>query len=189
MGWWQLDCVQTLPKLGAVFENLAQVRLTQVSQGTVRKTEGRSNLGLPILDRLALTFFPWSSLSYILSSLKLWHQGYDKHVKLASDLLMSAVTRASQNSTVWLPWSPFFLSIYCSQSLELSRSVIFLQWNKISALIFSSTLKLMDTCRINILLKPTFPEIQEYKLFNSWNPNAGSFLTFYLNIYWSDGHS
>lgn len=189
MGWWQLDCVQTLPKLGAVFENLAQVRLTQASQRTVRKTEGRSNLGLPILDRLALTFSPWSSLSYILSSLKLWHKGYDKHVKIASDLLMSAMTWESQNSTVWLPWSPFLLSTYCSQSLELSRSVIFLQWNKISALICYSTLKLIDTCRINILLRPTFPEIKEGKLFNSWNPNAGSFPMFRLHIYWSDGHS
>lgn len=168
---------------------LGPSEINTASQGTVRKTEGRSNLGLPILDRLALTFSPWSSLSYILSSLKLSHKGYDKHVKIASDLLMSAMTRASQNSTVWLPWSPFFLSMYCSQSLELSRSVIFLQWNKISALIFSSTLKLIDTCHINILLKPTFPEIQEYGLFNSWNPNAGSFPTFYLHIYWSDGHS
>ena len=119
----------------------------------------RSNLSLPIFDRLALTFSAWSSLSYIIFYLKLWHKGYDKHVKIASDLLMLAMTWASQNSTGWLPWSPFFLSIYCSQSLELSRSVIFLQGNKISALICSSTSKLIVTCRINVLLKSTFPEI------------------------------
>lgn len=147
-------------QIGCCVWKLGRVRLTQASQGTVRKTEGRSNLGLPIFDKLALTFSPCSSLSYILSSLKLWHKGYDKHVKIASDLIMLDMTGASQNSTGWLQWwSPFFLSIYCSQSLELSRSVIFHQWNQISALICSSTLKLIVTCHINILLKPTLPEI------------------------------
>lgn len=134
---------------------LGQVRLTPDSQAT----EGRSSLGLPILDRLALTFSPWSSLSYILSPLKLWHKGYDKHVKIASDLLMSAMTWASQSSTVCLQWSPFFPSIYCTQSLELSWSVTFLQWKKISALIRFSISKPILTCHINILLKPTCPAI------------------------------
>ena len=154
---------------------LGQVRLTQASQGTVRKAESRSNLGLPVFDRLALTFSPWSSLSYIIFSLKLWHKGYDKHVKITSDLLMSAMTWASQNSTGWLPRSPFFFSIYCSQSLELSRSVIFLQGNKISALICSSTSKLIVTCHINVLLKSTFPEIKKCKLLNSLHAFAYSF--------------
>lgn len=91
MRLWQLDCVQTFCKLGTVFENFGRGRLTWASQGTVGRAEGRSHWAASPWQ-VCFNFLSLKFHVFTLSSLKWWHKGYDKRVKIASDSLMSART-------------------------------------------------------------------------------------------------